>query len=439
VGKLAALIVASSFGYILATNDVRMDAILTSAIIFATLHLIKFIQQKQQWVSIVLGSLGLALGFSTKGHIGVLLPVIAVLAYIIYLRQYELFYSWKWLIVIVLFFLFISPVLFAFYYQFNLHPEKEIRGENNINGIKFILWNQNTERFKGEKFGDAGSKDYSFFFHSFLWTFFPWAILAYYSVVKRVKHFFSRKQEWLTTIVFLITFLIISFAGYKLPHYLNIVFPFCAIMVAQLLTTTIIEKRIKQFTIFQNILLLFSSCLLVILNSYFFPLKYPILLIPVILLLIIIYFFITTGSSIIHKLITRSVLFMIGTFFILNISFYPSLLKYQGGNEMAFKTAQKIDPKRVYLWKGLYSPSWNFYTSTKRNIFTDTAYQPGKELWILCAKEEFKTIKQKGYTTGKIISTPDYPVGRLKLSFLNPTTREDVCSAFYLVQINGRL
>ncbi|MBK5270041.1 MAG: glycosyltransferase family 39 protein, partial [Bacteroidia bacterium] len=34
-GKLAALIVASSFAYILANNDVRMDAILTSCIVFS--------------------------------------------------------------------------------------------------------------------------------------------------------------------------------------------------------------------------------------------------------------------------------------------------------------------------------------------------------------------------------------------------------------------
>ena len=36
VGKLAALIIASSFAYILANNDVRMDAMLTAAVAFST-------------------------------------------------------------------------------------------------------------------------------------------------------------------------------------------------------------------------------------------------------------------------------------------------------------------------------------------------------------------------------------------------------------------
>lgn len=47
VGKLAALIVASAFAYILANNDVRMDAILTACIAYSTWQLVAFIQQKK--------------------------------------------------------------------------------------------------------------------------------------------------------------------------------------------------------------------------------------------------------------------------------------------------------------------------------------------------------------------------------------------------------
>jgi hypothetical protein len=43
IGKLAALIAASSFCYILANNDVRMDAILTAAIAFATWQLVAYV------------------------------------------------------------------------------------------------------------------------------------------------------------------------------------------------------------------------------------------------------------------------------------------------------------------------------------------------------------------------------------------------------------
>ena len=47
IGKLSALILASSFAFILANNDVRMDAILTACIAFASWQLVEFIQQKK--------------------------------------------------------------------------------------------------------------------------------------------------------------------------------------------------------------------------------------------------------------------------------------------------------------------------------------------------------------------------------------------------------
>ena len=70
VGRLSALIISSAFAFILANNDVRMDAILTSCVAFATWQGVQFIQRKK--ISNALGlAAGLALGFDTKGHIAV--------------------------------------------------------------------------------------------------------------------------------------------------------------------------------------------------------------------------------------------------------------------------------------------------------------------------------------------------------------------------------
>ena len=50
---------------------------------------------------------------------------------------------------LVLFGLFISPVVYCYYLQYNLHPEIMVRGKDHINGVKFILLNQSIERFSG--------------------------------------------------------------------------------------------------------------------------------------------------------------------------------------------------------------------------------------------------------------------------------------------------
>ena len=83
VGHMAALIVASSFAYILANNDVRMDAILTASIIFATWQLVAWVDNKNI-LHAVGAALGLALGFCTKGHIAVFTPAVGVFFYILY-------------------------------------------------------------------------------------------------------------------------------------------------------------------------------------------------------------------------------------------------------------------------------------------------------------------------------------------------------------------
>ena len=115
----------------------------------------------------------------------------------------------KWLLLLVLFGLFIAPVVYCYYLQFNLHPEIIVRGKDHLNGVKFILLNQSVERFSGEMGGDA-KHDYFFFLHSFLWAFAPWSILAYIAIAGRIKNFLQRKEEWLTTGVFIVMLVIVS-------------------------------------------------------------------------------------------------------------------------------------------------------------------------------------------------------------------------------------
>ena len=85
-GKLAALIIASAFAFILANTDVRMDAVLTACVAFATWQGVEFI--RHQKITNAFGlAVGLALGFDTKGHIAVFAPLMGLLFYIIYLRK----------------------------------------------------------------------------------------------------------------------------------------------------------------------------------------------------------------------------------------------------------------------------------------------------------------------------------------------------------------
>ncbi len=435
VGKLAALIVASSFAYMLANNDVRMDAILTASISFATWQLVDFIQHKKL-LPVAGAALGLALGFSTKGHIAVFVPAVAALFYILYRKDWGLFLHWKWLLLLVLFALFISPVVYCYYLQYNLHPEIIVRGKDHINGVKFILLNQSVERFSGGMGSDA-KNDYFFFLHSFLWAFAPWSILAYLALAEGIKNFVNRKQEWLTTGVFAIIVLIVSFSGFKLPHYLNIVFPSTAVMTAAFIITKQSQpKWIKNIFIIQLFLIGLLLLVVAAINGWAFPVKSIVIIIGVVLLLAIVFYFIKTAAyNRLQKAVTASVATMALCFFLLNSNFYPTLLKYQGGNGLAFATKGAVNPADVYFWKEMQSSSFSFYTASLRQQFADTIFQPGKKVWLLFDIREEEEIKKAGYQFGQRYSTPDYEITKLDLKFVNPTKRDKQCTQMVLAEL----
>ena len=437
VGKLAALIAASAFAFILANNDVRMDAILTACVAFATWQGVEFIKNKKFLNVLGLG-LGLALGFNTKGHIAVFTPLVGLLFYIVYLRDWKLFWNWKWLVVLVCFAICISPVVFCYYLQYNLHPEKTVRGVDHINGVKFILFGQSVERFRGDSFGAAAKNDRFFFFHSFLWAFAPWSILAYIAFVDRIRYFIKRKNEWLSPVTFLVIALLLTFSGFKLPHYINIIFPVTAVMTASwLLKPTSPQKTIY---VIQLIICLLLLLLVAVINVWAFPVKNYFILIGIILLLAVVFYFLKNKQlAFLQKSIAISVATMALVFFLLNTSFYPQLLKYQGGNELAKKIKGNVDPADVYFWDDTYSSSFNFYTATERKQFDDSIFEKGKKpIWLLYDVGHENEIKAAGYKIGATYAVPDFEITRLNIKFINPGKRQNELTKMVVAEITGR-
>ena len=436
IGKLAALILASSFAFILANNDVRMDAILTACIAFSIWQLVEFIQNKKI-LNVAGAALGLALGFSTKGHIAVFVPAIAALFYILYRKDWKIFLDLKSLLLIILFVLFIAPVVYCYYLQFNLHPEKIVRGKDHINGVKFILLNQSIDRFTGNT-GDTSKHDYFFFLHSFLWAFAPWGILAYLAIAERIKNLLQRKQEWMTTGVFLVMLVIVSLSGFKLPHYLNIVFPTTSVLVAAfIIQKKENEKWIKTIFIIQLILVGLLLLGAAVINAWAFPVKSIWVIAGVIMLLSVVFYFLKSAAyGRLQKAVSVSVAAMIFCFFLLNSNFYPQLLKYQGGKEMADMVKGKLNPEDVYFWKNNFSSSFNFYTKTLYKPFADSVLQSEKKVWLIYDIKDDEMIKQSGYQLGLPYSVLDYEITKLDIKFINPATREKNCTRMMLAEIS---
>lgn len=435
VGRMAALIVASAFAYLLANNDVRMDAILTASIIFATWQLVDWVNNKKP-VNAIGAALGLALGFCTKGHIAVFTPAVGIFFYILYKKDWRSFYHPQLVVLLLSFALFISPVVYCYYLQYDLHPEKVVRGKSGRSGVAFILWQQNFERFQGDSFGADAKNDYLFFFHSFLWAFAPWSILAFIAFFKRLKSIASRWHEWLTIGTFIVFALMISFSGFKLPHYLNIIFPASAVLTASYLVEQREKgKSLKGLLTTQVVLCVLCLAIAGVVNIWAFPVSKAFVIFGFLFLLGFSASFLLRLKSNLQKLLGASVITSILIFYLLNANFYPQLLRYQAGNEMAFDTKNKVDPRYVYFWPTMYSHSYNFYTSELRKEFHDSLLKTQAAVWIATDPGGLEEVKRSGLPVLQSYEHDDYEITRMQLPFINPHTRKDELTKMILVRV----
>jgi len=432
-GKLAALIVASSFAYILANSDVRMDAILTAAGIFATWQGVEWVNKKKL-INALGFALGLAIGFSTKGYSGMIAPLLALFFYLLYKKEWKSIIHGHVLIIIFSFIILVLPVLVCYYIQFDMQPEKIIRGKQGWSGVKFILWQQNFERFQGNAFGTSGKNDYFLFFHSFLWAFAPWSFITYFAIFKRLKNWRDQHQEWLTTGTFLSIGLIISFAGYKLPHYINIIFPFAALLTANYLISQPV-KKLKPLLTTQVIICSLSLLLVLGINTWGFPLRGIAVILGLVIFTGVGIFLLANSKTKLTRLVTLSVVSTALIFYMLNSNFYPQLLTYQAGNELAFATKDKINPKNVYYWPGLSSSAYSFYVHELQKDFTDSLSAGNDPIWVLTRKKLLPQLKEKGLPVLEILSAKDYEVDKLKLKFIDPKKRGATLDTVMMVRI----
>ncbi len=444
-GKLAALILLSSQAFILACMDVRMDAILTACIILASWQLLEATIAKK-WYNTVAAALFMALGFSTKGMAGVVIPCAALFFYLLYKRDFSQLFNIKWVIVALCTIVFMLPVLYCYYLQFDLHPEKEIRGMTHISGIKFILWGQNIERLEGENWG-GGKRDYFFYFHTLLWAFLPWALLAYYAAGTRIKDLwttklaFKKKGEAFTIGTIVFVFILISASRFQLPHYLNIIFPFLSVLTAAKLLELNELHAYRTMRVISRLQLSVSALLVIliaVLYIWFFPVHIAVvcLLAAAALLLICRYAF--SKQNLLSGIVGASVTGIALVNIVLNGFFYPQLLHYEGGLNLARLSREKqIDPADVYYYN-TYNFVFDFETRHLAPIrsFEEVINRPGKPFWLFTDAPGLENLKQGKIPIEEIIESEHFHISRLKPAFLNPATRPKTLDKLYLLKIS---
>lgn len=429
-GRVAGVVYATSVAFLLGLNDVRMDAILTASTAITFWQLAGFIRTKK--IKYVLGvALGMAIGFSTKGHVAVLVPGLFLLLFCFFEKNWRILVDARWLLGVVLFFLFIAPVVYCYYLQYNLHPELIVRGQDHINGVRFILWDQTLGRYSGEMGADAKG-DRFFFFHTFLWAFAPWSVVGVLSLIKPgFLNGIGVVSKSVMGVLFLFG-LLVGFSSFKLPHYLNIIMPIAALWVADRLEATAdLVKRARWVEWMMWVILgLFSGALLI----WWFPVQPGWFWVGFVLVLVFLFYTIKTTVLDQWGLVTRVGAAVVVMFWLLNAGFYPNLLFYQGGNQLADRVKKERIEGPIYTLSGCFSSSFYFYTETIRREVSLEKVNAIKG-WLMYDIKQEAELGRAGVKLKDKKTVLDYEITKITGKFLNPASRASACTELVLARI----
>jgi len=176
-----------------------------------------------------------------------------------------------------------------------------------------------------------------------------------------------------------------------------------------------------------------------VVNMWVFPIKnFLLIALSILLLSFVFYFVLTKYQNTIQKAISVSVATMALFFFLLNTNFYPKLLNYQGGKPLADLIRQKADPKKVYFWDNTFSSSYNFYSTSLRQVYNDSLLSSGEKFWLIFDKSQTAAIDSAGLLLGQQYSVADYEVTRLNKKFLDPATRNETLTEMRMAEVVGK-
>jgi 4-amino-4-deoxy-L-arabinose transferase-like glycosyltransferase len=435
VGRLAGAILASAFAFMLINNDVRVDAMLVGSTIFASWQLIVFASDRNERTRpqhLIMAGAGLALGFAAKGAIGIVPPLVAVLLYLVYCLEWKRLFDPYWLLLPPVVLLFIAPVLYAYFDQFG------------AKGVKFILWTQSLERLAAEQGGPGGGSDPLFYYHTFLWVFLPWSLLALWSLASGAKRLIDDRYwprargDAVTLGMVVVTYILLALSRFRLLHYLYILLPFFAIQLAGWLPARLRHPPSRQwmwrvqFVVF-GVLALAAF----LINCWMFPVHEWWIGVGAALLLALSVWAVPhwTGCA---KLPSASVGVAAALWLLLNFNFYPKLLEYQAGSVLGgVATNLPILAKDLYfLENGGRVPSFEIVTRRLTPTLTlDELARRDAPAVLFVSAQGRELIEERGLPVEVLAYSPDFRISRLKWSFLNPNTRVHELGVTYLLRV----
>ncbi len=420
LARTASLMFGSSVAFVLMTNDVRTDTILTASVITAIWLGAAWLEHRRWWQ--LLGcALAVAGGMLAKGPIGLVAPAMALGAHVVLARRWDVLRDTRWMLLFPIVALLLIPMCIGLYEQHGMH------------GLRFYFWEQSFGRITGENRWKDDST-FLFFSHEVPWLMLPWTIFLLVGVVGALKNLGSRERspEFASIGGVLLVFVALSLSRFKLPHYLYVIVPLMAVLAARGWYTAVAPWVLRAHA---GVLVILWCIALLIVGWSFPEGAWPyVLLLLVAGVLAALHLRRRPGRDTAFQ---SSFLLFMAIAFVLNGHFYPDLLRYQG-NAQAGKWAaahglgidafygMQLSGSALDLYAG-YPVRW---LSDPEEAFQVIA--PG----VVVYTDEFhaEELVAAGLVPKEKLLVLDYDVQLLGLDMLIPEKRNKVLRRHYLLR-----
>jgi 4-amino-4-deoxy-L-arabinose transferase-like glycosyltransferase len=437
-GLWAALILLTAQHLVISDMDVRAEPYLTGLIIGSVYHFFKAQDKKWFW-QLLIGSLWAACAVMTKG-IFALIPVFGAIAIsLAVVRNWKMLFNFRWLIAMGMVLVFIIPELWCLYLQFDSHPEKVIFEQTNVSGIRFFFWDSQFGRFFNTGPYKKAGGDPSFFIHTTLWAFLPWSVLLIFSVVDFIRNKTNRirQQDWVCISGAGLALLVLSASQFQLPHYVVIIFPFYAILVANYITRLESIKTIKLTNAIQTGLSFLLLGLIIVVHILFKPALPSYLLLSILAILLLIMLLPKySGERYVPLFTTAAVIMFINIYF--NLAYYPTLTTYQGDSQAAF-WLNRHNPEKLPVVKVVNNFSYAIDFYSDQNVYDhwlgEELKLPNKPYYVYGTQESLDNLAKQGIVMVTVKSFETYRITRMKLKFLNHKTRKEAVETAKIVLV----
>lgn len=408
----AVVVFGCSTAFLLMTNDVRTDTLLTAAVITAVWTGSVYLEERRWWSLIAFG-VALSAGLLAKGPIGAMAPMLALGGDVALRGRWGKLWDARLLLVPVLVLLLLLPMFIGLYEQHGWH------------GVRFFLWEQSFGRITGENRWKDDSTPF-FFLHELPWLMLPWTLFLVTGLWRSFRCLGNAveriAEERISLSGAVLVFVALSFSQFKLPHYIYVTLPWFAV-----LTTNGIKDPPLWLVRAHGAILVFLAAGVGFAILYCFPSNMS-LVAPIALVIACGYAIRSTCLGRGSWVAATGALFIACTLTI-NVWIYPAVLQYQA-NAFAGRWATEHGvPEDRFFGLQVAGTALDLYAGHPVRWLSNleearAVIAPGVVIYTDAAHAQ--ALREAGFVPKDSLVLQDHRVQLLSPEFLLPSTRSKV-------------